>query len=738
MRLRLILPRRGRRAGLGGLAAALVLLAGCGGGDEPRRPAPAPVPRFAIGIDEKNPHLLAPGEQPAPFARFRDALAALEPSYVRVLVDWSTVQKSADAPPVFDERKDGCARGAPPCAPFDGIRDTLRAVAALGARPVVLIYGTPDWAANGPEGCETEDARPYSRMPDLAAYRTLVRAIVALARDEDVEIAYLSPWNEPNLPIFLNPQRAACDLDARPLSPVRYAQLARVAAGEVGLDRLLVGEAAGISSHTNAVGAAELARALPDDLVCGAAGWAQHAYVTAPLDQGRDYKAVPLDYNAGILRDVEAALDAHGCDHTVPVWITETGAGGRPGACEDMAAQLRAWRADPRIRAAFQYTLRDDPIFPAGLADAGLTRLYPTYAAWRSRGDSCGGRSGGRHGTVIGAESIAGGALPDSGRSRLVRYRSTWPDGAVRETTGVVTVPDGPPPPGGFPVVAWGHPTIGIADACAPSSAIATEIEGDPLASLRAVTSGWVRAGYAVVQTDYQGLGTPGRHPYLVGVSEGRGMADLVLAARDLDERVGRDWAAVGHSQGGHAALWAAAIGSRYAPGLRLRGAVALAPASHVAAAVRDGAVSGAVPALVLAAAMDAAGVEPATALIGTVRERWPLVDERCAFALEAPEAFGGLTADDLLAGGFDAAPLYGAIAASDPEHLTVRVPLLVAQGVDDDNPLTRHTAELVAALRRRGATVTEREYAGVDHVGVLPAAIADVDAFLATRLRRA
>ena len=139
MRLRQLVPRRGRRAGLGGLAT-VALLGGCGGGeDEPRRPAPAPVPAFAIGIDEKNPALLAPGDQPAPFARFRDALAALKPTYVRVLVDWSTVQKTADDPPVFTESKDGCARGMPPCAPYDGIRATLRAVAELGARPVVLI-----------------------------------------------------------------------------------------------------------------------------------------------------------------------------------------------------------------------------------------------------------------------------------------------------------------------------------------------------------------------------------------------------------------------------------------------------------------------------------------------------------------------------------------------------------------------------------------------------------------------
>lgn len=385
MRLRFLVPRRGRRAGLGGLAA-LALLAGCGG--EERR-EPAPVPRFAIGIDEKNPHLLAPGEQPAPFARFRDALHALKPSYVRVLVDWSTVQKAPDAAPVFDERKDGCARTQPPCAPYHGIRDTLRAVKALGARPVILVYGTPGWAARPAAGCERDGVTPWARTPRTAPYRALIRAIVALGEQEDVELPYFSAWNEPNTPIFLNPQRGACDRDARSLAAGRYAELVRALAAEVGLGRVVLGETAGILRHTRATGAAELAAALPDDLVCGAAVWAQHAYVTSPLDRGRSFKAVDPATNAEIVRGVERALDGHGCDHEVPLWISETGAGGRPGACPAMAAQLRAWRRDPRIEAAFQYTLRDDPIFPVGLADAGLTRLYPAYEAWRSRGERC-------------------------------------------------------------------------------------------------------------------------------------------------------------------------------------------------------------------------------------------------------------------------------------------------------------------------------------------------------------
>ncbi|MEO6495866.1 MAG: hypothetical protein ABIO51_00150 [Solirubrobacteraceae bacterium] len=373
----------------GSLLAATLLFAACGSNDDAKKPALAPVPAFAIGINEYNPHLLAPGQQPAPFGRFRDALVALEPSYVRVLVDWSTIQESAGSPPDFGERKDGCSRGQPPCAPYDGIRATLRAAAALPARPVVLIYGTPDWAANEPEGCEREGVTPFGRMPDLTAYRALVRAIVAMADEEDIVISHFSPWNEPNTPIFFNPQRRGCAIESRSLAPARYAQLARVMAEEVGLERMLLGETAGILRHTHATGAAEMAGALPSDLVCGAAAWAQHAYVTSPLDEGRDYKAVRRRDNAELVDGVEAALDSHGCDRAVPLWITETGAGGRPGACAAMAAQLRDWRRDPRIEAAFQYELRDDPIFPTGLADAGLTRLHPAYEAWRTRGERC-------------------------------------------------------------------------------------------------------------------------------------------------------------------------------------------------------------------------------------------------------------------------------------------------------------------------------------------------------------
>jgi hypothetical protein len=51
-----------------------------------------------------------------------------------------------------------------------------------------------------------------------------------------------------------------------------------------------------------------------------------------------------------------------------------------------MAATLARWRRDPRVTVAFQYSFRDDPVFPVGLADTSLTRTWPAYDLWRAWG----------------------------------------------------------------------------------------------------------------------------------------------------------------------------------------------------------------------------------------------------------------------------------------------------------------------------------------------------------------
>jgi hypothetical protein len=284
-------------------------------------------------------------------------------------------------------------RGIGPCAGWSGVRDTLRGAVALGAEPVVVIYGTPDWAARPAAGCERGGTTPYARMPRLADYRVFVRSLVALGRAEGVPLSWWSPWNEPNLPAFLNPQRAVCEPASPTLAADAYAQLAGAMADElatVGGERhLLVGEAAGIPDpHPHATGAAELARALPDEVVCGAAAWAQHAHLVRPRGAERQLEGVSPGDTDRLVDGVERALAAHHCGHRVPIWVTETGVGAAPGGCALMASRLRAWRADPEVDAAFQYTFREDPAFPVGLADPGLSTLYPAYEAWRTRGET--------------------------------------------------------------------------------------------------------------------------------------------------------------------------------------------------------------------------------------------------------------------------------------------------------------------------------------------------------------
>ena len=135
-----------------------------------------------------------------------------------------------------------------------------------------------------------------------------------------------------------------------------------------------------------------------------------------------------------------------------------------------------------------------------------------------------------------------------------------------------MSIPKTKPPKGGWPVISYAHGTTGVSDECAPSRDSATNLAHPYISYIYPVLDAWVKKGYAVMRTDYQGLGTPGVHPFLIGAAEGRGVIDIVRAARQLNAKVGKRWISAGHSQGGHAALFAGAAGAPWAPELKLRG----------------------------------------------------------------------------------------------------------------------------------------------------------------------
>jgi pimeloyl-ACP methyl ester carboxylesterase len=162
-------------------------------------------------------------------------------------------------------------------------------------------------------------------------------------------------------------------------------------------------------------------------------------------------------------------------------------------------------------------------------------------------------------------------------RAWFVLYGSVGLDGEPVAVSGMVLAPDEAPPASGWPVIAWAHGTTGIEDACAPSRPGVTGIR-DEVRDL-------VAMGNIVTATDYAGLGTDGMHPYLVGLAEGRSVLDSIRAAQALPEaHAASEAVVIGHSQGGHAALWAAELAPTYAPELEIRGAVSTSPPGDMAA----------------------------------------------------------------------------------------------------------------------------------------------------------
>jgi pimeloyl-ACP methyl ester carboxylesterase len=187
----------------------------------------------------------------------------------------------------------------------------------------------------------------------------------------------------------------------------------------------------------------------------------------------------------------------------------------------------------------------------------------------------------GKHGGLIWARKQTGSdALKSAKRTTLLLYRSKALSSSLTAVSGSLAVPKGKPPKGGWPVITYAHGTTGSADACAPTRGYDA---GKLVSYAYPLLNRWLKAGYAVVRTDYDGLGTPGVHAYLVGRSEGRSVLDAVRAARAYDHRLSKRFIVAGHSQGGHAALFAAAMAPQWVPDLRLRGTVAFAPASHLA-----------------------------------------------------------------------------------------------------------------------------------------------------------
>jgi pimeloyl-ACP methyl ester carboxylesterase len=302
-----------------------------------------------------------------------------------------------------------------------------------------------------------------------------------------------------------------------------------------------------------------------------------------------------------------------------------------------------------------------------------------------------------------------------------VLYRSTALDGTPIGVSGIVALPPTEPPQGGFPVISWAHGTIGSADICAPSR----DSEGLPThifnAAPHVLLNAFLREGWAVVMTDYEGLGTPGPHPYLVGLSEARGNLDIVRAARLLYPQLSERFAIVGHSQGGQGALFAAHHRD-WTPELALVGVAAIAPSSATKAAFVGGsAYAGTTPglaftALFLTGAIEAdPSIDPAEVLTDEAYRVWPHAEERCRVGLSEPTSWGGLKGTNQLRqpSGASTKKFLDQLDAMHP-GVDIAIPIRIEQALVDQRVDVALTRALVNELRARNGVdnVTYKEYA--------------------------
>jgi alpha-beta hydrolase superfamily lysophospholipase len=324
---------------------------------------------------------------------------------------------------------------------------------------------------------------------------------------------------------------------------------------------------------------------------------------------------------------------------------------------------------------------------------------------------------------------IAGlSVLPDS-RAWAILYHSRDFDGRDVAVSGVVVVPPGAAPPGGRPVVVWGHGSSGLADRCAPS-------HGGVIGAFGSWLGGLLQQGYVVAATDYQGLGTPGPARTGIGLSAGRAVLDVARAARGLDAAGASGQVVLsGHSEGGHAVLWAAELAHSYAPELQVLGVATSAPGAELAAGLKAEGSSG--PATLTSGAMllvvawsDAYRVS-LDVLTPAGRKAVDRVRSTCLQELAADPAIVAVRPNDLLT----TPPWPALLARNTPGHAATPAPIFLAQGADDEVVVPAATRALVQRLCRLGDTVEVRSYQNVGHFDIPEVASADVLAWIGERL---
>jgi alpha-beta hydrolase superfamily lysophospholipase len=343
--------------------------------------------------------------------------------------------------------------------------------------------------------------------------------------------------------------------------------------------------------------------------------------------------------------------------------------------------------------------------------------------------------SPGPPGTVIRTETI--GNPPAGSVAWKILYLSKSYTGEPTAVSGLLFVPTTPPPASGRDVVTMTHGTTGVAPSCAPSNLGPTywpHVEG---------LSESLRAGYAVVASDYQGLGTPSPHPYLVGDSEAWGALDAVRAAHMFaPAHAGTRFIVWGTSQGGQASLFTGQDAASYAPELKLLGVAAAAPATDLKQLFelnRNTPVGRILSAFTIESWSQ---VYPQLQLDQVVTPfAQPIVKRIARICLVGEgNVLGATLLSQALKVGYlhdlpwETEPWKSLLARNSASAMKIPAPVYIAQGEADTLVHPPVTAAFAKRLCRAGEALVFRTYPGATHIQIAARSASDISAWVAQR----
>ncbi|MBW4781367.1 lipase family protein [Rhodococcus fascians] len=322
-----------------------------------------------------------------------------------------------------------------------------------------------------------------------------------------------------------------------------------------------------------------------------------------------------------------------------------------------------------------------------------------------------------------------------------ILYTSTDTHGEPMTVSGYTMTPTAPwPGPGPRPVIAYAPGTSGMADRCAGSAVLGTVGSSPAILPL-------LLAGYRVVATDYQGLGTPGGHTYLNRLASGHALLDVARTADDDAPVV-----LYGYSEGGFASASAAELANGYAPELNIVGAYVGAPPADPTLNIEplDGTTLGsailfAVDGMINAYPQRADEIRSVFDADGTAlldaAQNWCSTDRAANDAFDTSE----LTRDGRpLTAHLNDPGIVDVIDANTVGRIAPSMPVYLSHGVADDVVPIEQSRALLERWQELGADVTYREYdfpvvpiTGANHAPGALAAYADILPWIADLVHR-